>query len=381
MTRVQVEPALLRWACERSGRDFEALHKRFPKLEAWEHGAVLPTFKQLEQFARATYTPIGYLFLRQPPVEQFPVTDFRTMPRANVDQPSVDLLDTVHLFQQRQDWYRDEARTAGAAPLPFVGSLDTSVDPAWAATRLREALAFDVEQRRRAETWSGALRQFIDHADAAGILVMVSGVVGSNTRRPLDPEEFRGFALVGPLAPLVFVNGADTKAAQMFTLAHEIAHLWLGESGVSNADVATAPDHGIERWCNRVAAEFLVPLELIRDEFNSRAELSIETSRLARRLKVSTLVVLRRIYDAGALNQEQFWATYRQEMSRLRLLASGTGGNAVRNVGARVNKRLARALVVSALEGRTSFTECFRLLGVKKHSTFRNVAASLGLDA
>ena len=379
MNRVAVEPRLLHWACERSGRDRSILQRRFPRLVAWEQGAVQPTFKQLEQFAKATYTPIGYLFLPQPPVEQFPVTDFRTVAGASIGRPSLDLLDTVHLCQQRQDWYRDEARTAGAAPLPFVGSLDTSVDPAMAATRLREALAFGVEQRRRAETWSGALRQFIEHADATGILVMVSGVVGSNTRRPLDPEEFRGFALVDPLAPLVFVNGADTKAAQMFTLAHEIAHLWLGESGVSNADVATAPDHGIERSCNRVAAEFLVPLELIRDEFNSRAELNIETSRLARRLKVSTLVVLRRIYDAGALNREQFWATYRQEMSRLRLLASGTGGNAVRNVGARVSKRLARALVVSALEGRTSYTECFRLLGVKKHSTFESVAASLGL--
>ena len=242
MTRVEVEPALLRWACERSGRDFEVLHKRFPKLEAWEHGAVLPTLRQLEHFAKATYTPIGYLFLRRPPVEQFPVTDFRTtMARANGNRPSIDLLDTVQLCQQRQDRYRDKARTAGAAPLPFVGSLDTSVDPARAATRLREALAFDVEQRRPAESWSGALRQFIDHADATGILVMVSGVVGSNTRRPLDPEEFRGFALVDPLAPLVFVNGADTKAAQMFTLAHEIAHLWLGESGVSDPDVATPP--------------------------------------------------------------------------------------------------------------------------------------------
>ena len=379
MTRVQVEPELLRWACERSGRGLEALHERFPKLAAWEQGAVQPTLKQLEHFARATYTPIGYLFLRQPPVEQFPVTDFRTMVGMDVRRPSLDLLDTVHLCQQRQDWYRDEARTAGATPLPFVGSLDTSVDPARAATRLREALAFDVEQRRRAETWTGALRQFIEQADATGILVMVSGVVGSNTHRPLDPEEFRGFALVDPLAPLVFVNGADTKAAQMFTLAHEIAHLWLGESGVSNPDVATTPDHTVERWCNRVAAELLVPLDLIRDEFNSHAELSTETSRLARRLKVSTLVVLRRIYDAGALNREQFWSTYRQEMSRLWLLTSGTGGNAVRNVGARVSKRLARALVVSTLEGRTSYTECFRLLGVKKHSTFESVAASLGL--
>ena len=380
MNRVPVEPTLLRWACERSGRDRAILQKRFPKLVAWEQGAVQPTLKQLEQFAKTTYTPIGYLFLSQPPVERFPVTDFRTVAGASVHRPSLDLLDTVHLCQQRQDWYRDEARTAGAEPLPFVGSLDTSVDPARAATRLREALVFDVEQRRQAEPWSGALRQFIDHADATGILVMVSGVVGSNTHRPLDPEEFRGFALVDPLAPLVFVNGADTKAAQMFTLAHEIAHLWLGESGVSNPDLATTPDHTVERWCNRVAAEFLVPLELLRDEFNAHAETSTETSRLARRLKVSTLVVLRRLYDAGALDGEQFWATYRQEMSHLRSITRRTGGNAVRNVGARVSKRLARALVVSTLEGRTSFTECFRLLGVKKHSTFQNVAASLGLD-
>ena len=263
--------------------------------------------------------------------------------------------------------------------MPFVGSLDTLVDPARAATRIREALAFDVEQRRRAETWSGALRQFIDHADATGILVMVSGVVGSNTHRPLDPVEFRGFALVDPLAPLVFVNGADTKAAQMFTLAHEIAHLWLGESGVSNPDVATTPDHTVERWCNRAAAELLVPLDLIRDEFDSRAELSTETSRLARRLKVSTLVVLRRLYDAGALNREQFCATYRQEMSHLPSITRGTGGNLVRNVGGRVSKRLTHALVVSTLEGRTSHTECFRLLGVKKQSTFESVASDFAL--
>ena len=380
MNRVEVKPALLRWARERSGRSVHDLQKRFPKLNAWERGKVLPTLKQLEAFAKTTHTPIGYLFLQEPPIEELPVTDFRTMRDVDISRPSPDLLDTLYLCQQRQDWYRDEIRSAGEAPLPFVGSLDMTVDPASAAARMRDSLGFDVDQRRQSPTWADALRQFIDQADALGILVMVSGVVGSNTHRSLDPEEFRGFALSDPLAPLVFINGADTKAAQMFTLAHEIAHLWLGESGISNPEAVVMPDHSIERWCDQVAAELLVPSSLIREEFDSGIDLSGEVNRLARRFKVSTLVVLRRIHDVGGLHRDGFWSAYRAEKNRLRELPRRSGGNAVLNVGVRVSKRLARALVVSTLEGRTSYTESFRLLGVKKLSTFESVAERLGVS-
>ena len=379
MNRVKVQPTLLQWARQRSRRDVGDLESKFPKLEAWERGEWPPTFKQLEAFAKATYTPIGYLFLPQPPVEELPVTDFRTMGDVDVSRPSPDLLDTLYLCQQRQNWYRDEVRSAGEALLPFVGSLDTTADPVLAAARMRDALGFDVEQRRQVPTWTDALRHFIKQADGLGILVMVSGVVGTNTHRRLDPEEFRGFALSDPLAPLVFINGADTKAAQMFTLAHELAHLWLGESGISNLQVVSAPDHSSERWCNQVAAELLVPAELIRAEFNPGTGLCEETNRLARRFKVSSLVVLRRIHDVEGLQRDEFWSAYRAETDRLRELPRSSGGNAVLNVGARVSKRLARALVVSTLEGRTSYTESFRLLGVKKLSTFESVADSLGV--
>ena len=382
MNRVGVRPELLRWARQRSRRSASYLRRRFPQLDAWERGSALPTFRQLEAFAKATYAPIGYLFLQEPPVEHIPVTDFRTIGDVQVSRPSPDLLDTLHLCQQRQDWYRDEVRTSGDPPLEFVGSLDTSVDVSFAGGHLRDALGFGVAQRRGLGTWSEALRQFIEQAEVLGILVMVSGIVGSNTHRKLDPEEFRGFVLSDPLAPLVFLNGADTKAAQMFTLAHEISHLWLGASGISNSQAVSTPDNAGERWCNQVAAELLAPAEIVSNEFDPNAELNTEADRLARWFKVSTLVILRRIHDVGGLSRDELRHAYQQEVARLQgLQRTGGGGDAIRNVGPRVSKRLARALVVSTLEGRTSYTETFRLLGVRKLSTFESVAESLGVGS
>ena len=228
-------------------------------------------------------------------------------------------------------------------------------------------------------TWTDALRRFIEQADALGLLVMVNGVVGSNNRRKLDPDEFRGFALADNLAPLVFINDADTKAAQMFTLAHELAHIWPGVSAVSDAQASQAPEHEVERWCNRVAAELLVPLDAMRAEYKPRNPLGEEINRLARSFKVSTLVVLRRIHDAGGLTQDEFWRAYRKEVERLQAMPAGSGGDFYLTLGARAGKRFARALVVSTLEGRSSFTEAFRLLGFKKMATFREVGHSLGI--
>jgi len=210
------------------GGDVETLARRFPKLPAWERGELQPTFKQLERFARATHTPIGYLFLPEPPVERIPIPDFRTIANSPIARPSPNLLDTLYLCQQRQEWYRDFAQSMHEDLISFVGSVRMGDDVVRTAALIRRTLAFDIDERRRLSTWTVALRRFIEQADALGVLVMVSGVVGSNNRRKLDPQEFRGLALVDSLAPLVFINGSDSKAAQMFTLAHELAHIWIG---------------------------------------------------------------------------------------------------------------------------------------------------------
>ena len=162
-------------------------------------------------------------------------------------------------------------RSTGGKPVDFVGSARPEDDVTEVAVRMRRLLRFDVAERRRIPTWTDASRRFLGQADALGVLVMVSGVVGSNSRRSLDPQEFRGFALADPTAPLIFINGKDTKAAQMFTLAHELAHLWLGSSGVSDAEALEIGGPETERWCNRVAAELLVPLHLLQAEYSARA--------------------------------------------------------------------------------------------------------------
>jgi len=378
MNRVPVRPEMLRWACERAGYDPRELAHRIPQFPAWERGEKQPTLKQLEGFAKATHTPVGFLFLTEPPEEVVPIPDFRTVADAGIRRPSPDLLDTLYLCQQRQDWYRDLARAMGEEPFPFVGAAQVNDDMVRTATTIRHALGFDVEARRQMPTWTDALRRFIEQADALGVLVMVSGVVGSNNRRKLNPQEFRGFALSDDLAPLVFINGADTKAAQMFTLAHELVHIWIGQSALSDAEASAPPAQAVERWCNQVAAELLVPLETFRAEHDRRADLRAELDRLARRFKVSTLVILRRMHDAGGLRGEAYWAAYEQELERLRGLPKGSGGDFYLTQAVRLSRRFASALVADTLEGNTLYRDAFRMLGIKRDATFREMGARLG---
>lgn len=379
MNRVPVKPALMRWARERANFSREGLSKRFPKIEAWERGEVQPTLKQLKAFAKATYAPFGYFFLTEPPVESIPIPDFRTVANVPLDRPSLDLIDTIDLCEERQDWYRDFARSEQEPQLAFVGSARASDDIVETSAQMRHALGIDLGEQAGLATWTDALRRLIEQAEACGILVMISGVVGSDNRRRLDPQEFRGFALADPWAPLVFVNGADTKAAQMFTLAHEFAHLWLGKSGISDVDARRVPSQESERWCNRVAAELLVPLAVLRDELDPSASLKRELNRLARRYKVSTLVILRRIHDAGRISRKELSAAYDAEVSRLKLMQKEGGGNFYSTLNARVSKRFARALMVSVLEGGTTYTEAFRMLGLKKMASFEKLRRNLGV--
>ncbi|MBX3310432.1 MAG: ImmA/IrrE family metallo-endopeptidase [Cryobacterium sp.] len=380
--RVAVAPDLLRWAVERAGWDGETIGKRAPKLDEWVAG-LQPTLKQLEKFANDTHTPLGLLFLAEPPDEEVPIPDMRTFGNAEVAQPSADMLDAIYLCQDRQQWYRSYAVEHGLAPLEFVGSATTSDHPVLVADRIRNILNFDVDNRAAFSNWEDALRRLIDRIESIGVLVMVSGIVGANTHRVLRPEEFRGFALADPVAPLIFVNGTDTKAAQIFTMIHELAHIWLGESALSDAAMKAAHGQEDELWCNQVAAEVLVPQALLRSDYRGEPTTD-ELERLANRYRVSTLVVLKQLLTAQLLSWEGFENRYDEELDRVRAILAArrgeaTGGNYYYTQPLRLSRQFARAVISSTFEGTTGYRDAYRLLGTKKHETFENLAAELGV--
>lgn len=383
VVRVDVAPDLLRWAVKRAGWDEETTGRRAPKLRAWVSGTQQPTLKQLEKFASDTHTPFGLLFLPKPPVEDVPIPDMRTIGNAALPEPSADLLDTIYLCQTRQDWYRSYAQENGVPEPVFVGSVTTNAPTALVADSMRDLLGFDLDDRGKFSSWEDALRRLIDRIEGIGVLVMVNGIVGANTHRKLNPVEFRGFALADPLVPLIFVNGADTKAAQIFTMIHELAHIWLGASALSDAAMFAKEGVTDELWCNEVAAEVLVPLATLRADFRGLANTE-ELERLAKRYRVSTLVVLKRLFDAQFLSWDDYQERYQDERDRVTAILAAKrgedgGGNYYYTQPIRLSRRFARAVIASAFQGSTSYRDAYQLLGTKRHATFENLAAELGV--
>jgi Zn-dependent peptidase ImmA (M78 family)/transcriptional regulator with XRE-family HTH domain len=379
---ITLQPNVLQWARLRAGLSEADLGKKLgitadpaDRVSQWERDGVL-TYNRAQKLAQVTYTPIGYLFADAPPVEKLPIPDFRTSGSEGVRRMSPDLLEVIHQSQRRQSWYREYLAEQGEDPLTFVASFPPGSSVHEAALSMRETLGFHPSECAESKMQE-VLNSFSEAAEAAGILVVRAGKVGNNTRRTLDPGEFRGFALVDDLAPLVFVNSADAKAAQIFTLAHELAHIWAGESALSNLERTLVPAQEIERYCNAVAAEYLVPMEDLRARLqNLPVSLGEELERLRRHYRVSDLVIIRRLYDAGKISRSQFQSNYEKRLAEYREERGG-GGNFHNNQPNQVGRRFGTALVGSTLEGKTLYRDALALLDMKKESSFIELARRL----
>ncbi len=381
MDRVAIESALLRWALARSGKTPDAFAKQFPKLDAWLSGALSPTFKQLEAFAQATYTPLGYFFLPEPPAESLPIPDFRTFSTKSVERPSANLLDTLYTMQWRRDWLREVLIEEDAAPLDFVGSARLSDPPESVGREMRRIVGLGDGWAAHVRTWTDAVGELRRAIEALGLIVVINGVVGNNTSRKLDVHEFRGFALCDEYAPAIFVNGADVESAKMFTLAHEFAHIWVGQEGLSGFEGIVAAGNDVERFCDKAAAEFLVPAQELHALWPKVKRHELPFHAVARQFKVSPIVAARRAWDLRLINRERFFSFYEDytaEEHHKKNVKKG-GGDFYSNQNARVGVPFTSEVIRAAKEGRIQYREAYGLTGLYGN-TFKNYVQHLGFD-
>jgi Zn-dependent peptidase ImmA (M78 family) len=385
MSEARINPSMLSWALRRSGLDASRAAQKLgtttDRVISWQEGGRKPTFLQAKSIAEITHIPFGYLYLAEPPDEPLPIADFRTLGDEPVIPLSPDFRELLNDVLRKQTWYREYRQRLDAGPVSSVGRFRVS-DPAMQiAADIKSTLAITAEDRVKSRTWEDYLTVLISRIEGAGILVMRSGVVGNNSHRPLSVEEFRGFVLADPFAPVVFLNGKDAKAAQIFTLIHELAHLWIGVSGVSNQGLGMRHDRNgeVERLCNAIAAEFLVPAEEIRLRWCPGKDFSLQVREFAREFRVSAVVVGRRAVELGLAAWDRYRIFFQAERAAWEAAAarkSSGGGNPYRTSAVRNSKLLTKAVLETALEGRMLLRDAGHLLNVAP-ANLRKLASSV----
>jgi len=310
-SEVNVNINMITWAIARAGYELDTFTIKFPKIQKWLDGEKKPTVKQLEDFSKKVYLPFGYLFLPEPPKEKLPIPFFRSEGK-RTEKVSVNVYDSILLMQQRQDWLKGYLQDNDFPKLPFVGKFRNNTDVKNIVADIRRTLGLPENWASNFRTWQEALDYLVLHIEDKDIITVFNGVVENNVYRKISVDECRGFVLVDEMAPFMFINNADWKSAQMFSIVHELAHIWTGHSAGFDFRRLQPADDPNEKLCDKVAAEFLVPEITFNEVWNKKKSIGYA----ARFFKVSEIVIARRALDTGKINRQQFFAFYEDYSNR-----------------------------------------------------------------
>jgi Zn-dependent peptidase ImmA (M78 family)/transcriptional regulator with XRE-family HTH domain len=381
MAQALITPNVLSWARQRAHISIDMLANKLQKkvedLEAWERGERRPTFKQAQTLAKKLHIPFGYLFLSEPPIEKLPIPDLRTLEDSGVEQVSIAFKDILSDIKRKQSWYRDYIIESGEDKFAYLGkfSIDDGVEKV--ATSIRVALGCTASDREKCYKPSDYLKFLTTKIEDIGVLVMRNSVVGSNTSRSLNVEEFRGFAIADDYAPLIFINSSDANNAKTFTLIHELAHLWINKSGISSVDLSHEDENKIELFCNAVSAEVLVPVNEFKSKWDDTQEITKNAVETAAYFKVSSFVTARRAKELSLIDAATFFEYYRQateefeKYNKKKKEEQGSGGNPYATTWSRNGKRFSRAVVASALSQDLLLRDAGRLLNMNPNNVIK----------
>ena len=378
---VNIQPAIISWALSQTSEE-KLGTKLVDNIKHWLDGTKSPTFNQIEDFSKKSHIPLGYFFLQTPPIEQISLLEYRTLDSIQLTNPSRNLIDTIHDMEAVQEWMVNYRKEWNYDTISIVGSLKGITDISVIADTIRKDLGLNIEWYKDCGNPSEAFNKVRGLLEECGIVVMMNGIVGKNTHRALDVNEFRAFAMVNEWDPLIFINGADSAGGRLFSLFHELVHLWIGENDLYNDTKYSANGiKPIEVTCNAVAGALMVPKTVFLEKWNNNTNDDIheKIKELARMFRCSSSVIARRALDNKKIDQNVYnmviadaieaYIQTKQEKS--------SGGDYYRVARSKLDGVFVRALCESVNSGRTSFTEAYRLTNTTS-KTFSEVASGLG---
>ncbi len=324
-----ITPSVIKWARDTAYLSERAAAKKIRRPEvdiiAWENGEKLPTFAQLRNASEVYKRPLSVFYLPEPPKDFQTLRDFRYIEGQSPDLYTPELAYMIRETQERQAVMSEVLGEMGDEPLGFIGRASLKMNIEELSVNIRKALGIE-DNLQEFDSRASALRWWIDKAEGLGVYVFQAGNMKG---KKVYPEEARGFAISDEYAPFIFMNAQDSKAARIFTLIHELTHLWLNESGISNMGFRNYEMRAfdqIEIYCNKTAAEVLVPSKLVLKmisgiDLHSNLEGNIRM--LSDKFKISVFVVTRRLFDVGKINFNDYceltdffyeeWKKYKNE--------------------------------------------------------------------
>ena len=378
---VNIQPEIISWALSQTQEE-KLGDKLMSNIRQWLNGTKVPTFNQIEDFSRKSNIPLGYFFLQTPPIEKVELLEYRTVDSIQLANPSRNLIDTIHEMENIQDWMKNYRQELGFDVLPIVGCMKDTGDVQPVVDRIRKDLELDATWYEKCRDSKEAFGFIRGQLELCGIIVMMNGVVGRNTHRALDINEFRAFAMVDEWAPLIFVNAADSNGARLFSLLHETAHIWLGVDDLYNDRHNRTDDvSAVEVMCNAVAGELIVPKRVFLSKWDDGAtDIYTVITELAGYFRCGEIVIARKALDCKKITQDVYHKVVQTAVDHYNQMKENrgrSGGNYYNTMGSRLDGNFVRALCESINVGRISYTEAYRLTNTSR-KTFSEVAQHFG---
>ena len=365
---IDIADSVYEWALNQT--KYDGNPNAINQLLLWKNGTKKPTINQLEKISNTLGLPFGYFFLDEPPKEENPLIEFRTIDCIELDVPSRNLINTIHEMQNIQAWVAEYHITEEIGKNNLVGIIKPQGNYLSLTEHIRKELELPIDWYKSSKAADDSFRFFKQLLSSFGIIVMMNGIVDNNTRKKLNINEFRAFALINDYAPLIFINSNDSANAKLFSLLHEFVHICLGENSLYNDNnVFSQSKRKTETICNAIAAEILVPQEIFTKVWNdNNKDIKEKVIELTKYFKCSSVVIARKALDNGFISNSQYEEL--ASIAKNNYIKKKTNGhpNYYTNTLSKIDNRFLLLLNSSIAEGKTTFTEAYRLTNTNRNT-------------